>query len=409
MLATPSIAIIGAGAAGLFTAARLSQLGLGRNVEIFEKTRKPAAKILISGGGRCNVTHHCFTPQELVKAYPRGNKELLGPFLRFQPKDMIEWLESRGVKLKTEEDGRIFPLSDQSQEIADCLISCAQDGGASLHLSSGIDQIQVLEDGRFELSGSFGKKIFDYVLLATGSQPTGHRLAASIGHNLISSVPSLFSFHLKDFNWQDLAGVSASVKVKLEKGPWMQEGPLLITHWGFSGPAILKLSSWAARHLHETQYQETLWVDWLPHISQESLEKELVESKKESKPLYRAIPSLSRSLICKMLVEMEIDPETKTSKLSDKLCKQIALRLKRSSHSICGQSTHKQEFVTCGGVDLKEVDFRSFQSKIHPGLFFAGEILNIDAITGGFNFQNAWTGGWHIATFIYEEATKKFL
>lgn len=400
----PKIAIVGAGAAGLFTAALLAEAGQGSQVTIFEKTRKPAAKILISGGGRCNVTHHCFNPKELVKAYPRGHKELLGAFDRFQPRDMVTWLNNHGVMLKTEEDGRMFPVSDRSQEIADCLLTQCQNSGVDIHLSSGIDQIEVLDKG-FNLIGSWGTSHADYLVISTGSQPSGLRLAKSLGHNIISSVPSLFSFHLKDFNWQDIAGVSSYVKVKLENAPWQQKGPLLITHWGFSGPAILKLSSWAARHLHQNQYIETLTVDWLPEISQEELEKLLIESKKQNLSLYKVIPSLARSLTEKLLKDMSIETDIKPSKLSDKTCRSLASGLKKARYPICGQSTHKQEFVTCGGVDLKEIDFRSFQSKIHPGLFFAGEVLDVDAITGGFNFQNAWTGAWHIATFIHE-ATK---
>lgn len=398
----PRIAIVGAGAAGLFTAALLAETGLGQHVDIFEKTRRPAAKILISGGGRCNVTHNCFTPQELVKAYPRGHKELLGCFGRFQPKDMIQWLNSKGVELKTEEDGRIFPISDRSQDIASCLLDTCEKGSVGLHLSSGIDEIKILEKG-FKLIGEWGEKEVDYLIMSTGSQPSGLRLAQSLGHNIISSVPSLFSFHLQDFSWKEIAGVSALASVKLSQAPWIQSGPLLVTHWGFSGPAILKLSSWAARHLHELQYKETLIVDWLPEISLKELEQHLLDAKKENIFLYKVIPTLSKSLTIKLLTDIDQDPEEKTNRLSDKACLKIATGIKKATYPICGQSTHKQEFVTCGGVDLKEIDFRSFQSKIHPGLFFAGELLNIDAITGGFNFQNAWTGGWHIAKFILEE------
>lgn len=394
------IAIIGAGASGLFLAAILCELGLGPQCLIAEKTQKPAAKILISGGGRCNVTHSCFDPRALTTYYPRGQRELLGPFGRFQPKDTIAWFESKGVMLKTESDGRMFPVTDQSQTIADCLIQTSLKGGATLLQGCSVDSI-IKEQHGYTLSTAQGPIKAQFVAICTGSHPSGQKMAQSLGHSCEPPVASLFSLHIEGFDLQDLAGVSLPQARVWTGQKRVQEGPLLITHWGFSGPCILKLSAWQAKELYEGNYQCALWVDWLPIIECERLIHELVAAKRTKKPIASFFETLiAKSLIKSLISKCDLDPSSSISHISDKDLRQLAQKLKAWPFQICGKSTHKQEFVTCGGVKLTEINFKTFESKLLPKLFFAGEVLNIDAVTGGFNFQSAWTGSWHIAQAI---------
>lgn len=344
------IAVIGGGAAGFFAAINIKEKNPGRRVVLLEKTRQPLAKVRISGGGRCNVTHQCFEPKRLVECYPRGKRELLGPFTRFGPVDTIEWFLKRGVQLKTEADGRMFPVSDSSETIIECFLNEAKRLGVELRLQTAV--LRIDRDLSMHLPDEILKCAA--VVLATGSVKGGIEMAEKLGHTKVDPVPSLFTFNCPTSPLLDLAGLSVpKARVSLVGTKLEALGPVLITHWGFSGPAILRLSAFGARILHEKQYQADLLIDWAPDL-------EL--------PLPK---NLARRLT----------PET----------------LHKSLYKIEGKTTFKQEFVTAGGITLKEVDFRTMESKIVPGLYFAGEILDIDGITGGFNFQNAWTGGWLIS------------
>ena len=342
------IAVIGGGAAGIFAAIVAKETHPDSSVALFEKSAVFLAKVKVSGGGRCNVTHACFDPKKLVQNYPRGSQELLGPFHRFQPQDTIEWFEQRGVKLKTEKDGRMFPTTNQSQTIIDTLLGEAKKIGVELHSRQHITGITEGFQIHFrEGTSCISKKL----ILATGSSPEGFKFAESFGHTIIPPVPSLFTFNVPTSRLKELSGIAVqNAIVSLPQFKMKQEGPLLITHFGFSGPAVLKLSAWAARELHACQYKTTIQIDWLP-------DENIVLPKNLSKAL-------------------------------------AGSSLHADTYQMDGKTTHKEEFVTCGGVNLKEIDFRTMQSKIVPGLFFAGEILNIDGVTGGFNFQNAWTTGY---------------
>lgn len=340
------VLVIGGGAAGFFSALIHKEHHPDDEVIILEKTRQLLSKVRISGGGRCNVTHSCFEPKDLTKNYPRGAIELLGPFHKFQPSDTINWFEKRGVKLKTEEDGRMFPITDSSETIIQCFLKEAAKLKVSIRLESGVDKI---EPG-FKVTLKSGEILeAEKIILATGSNPNGHALAKSLGHTIVDPVPSLFSFNCPTSPLLELSGISLShVKVKL--GSMTTEGPMVLTHWGFSGPAILKMSAFAARYLHSLNYKTPFTIDWQPNPD-------------------NPIP--------KNLLKV-LDP----------------LKIHNSEYVIDGKTTYKAEFVTAGGVLLKEIHFKNMESKLSPGLYFAGEILDIDGVTGGFNFQNAWTTGF---------------
>jgi predicted Rossmann fold flavoprotein len=402
LIGSKPIVIIGAGAAGLFAAAILADLGLGSKILVLEKTLKPAAKVLISGGGRCNVTHNCFDPRTLCSHYPRGQRELLGPFKRFNCEHMIEWLESKGIDLKTEEDGRVFPSSNRSQTIVDCLMTTATKGGVEIKLSSSVEELKQL-DVNYLLQTNHENLFASHILIASGSHPSGLKLARLSGHNLLPPVASLFSFHVENFPFEALAGISLHASV-WTSSKLAQHGPLLITHWGFSGPAILKLSAWQAIEFHQTGYKTPLWIDWLPTISLEGLEQHLLKAKSSTKSIVTVFDQILPKSLAKALLDLsEIDSSSSAQYCSDKKLKVLASKLKKWPFMMNGKSTHKQEFVTCGGIALDEINFKRFESKISPRLFFAGEILNIDAVTGGFNFQNAWTSSWHVAQAIADD------
>lgn len=372
------VVVVGAGAAGFFAA--ISAARSGAQVTLLEKTNQVLAKVRISGGGRCNVTHSCFEPRKLVENYPRGHKELLGPFSRFGPQDTIEWFESRGCPLKTEADGRIFPVSNSSESIISVLTKEAQERGVHLKLQS---HIATLEKG-FVFTLTSGERLeCDKVILATGSSPQGYQMCASLGHTLMPAVPSLFTFNVPTSPFRDLSGIAVE-KVEVRFEEFKQKGPLLLTHFGFSGPAILKLSALAARALHAKGYKADFTLNWAPDHPIE----ELLLGWKEDK--YNPF-GLPKNLWKRFLERAGIEKLSETSK-----AKRLALAASLRSFSchIEGKTTHKEEFVTCGGVLLKEVNFKTMESRLVPGLHFAGEILDIDGVTGGFNFQNAWTTGW---------------
>ncbi|MBA2728227.1 MAG: NAD(P)/FAD-dependent oxidoreductase [Parachlamydiaceae bacterium] len=393
-----TIVVIGGGAAGFFSAIAAARANGDHKVILLEKSRQPLTKVRISGGGRCNVTHSCFDPAVLVKNYPRGGKALLGPFHRFQPTDTIEWFKSEGVVLKTEEDGRMFPVTDDSSTIVNCLISTAKKSGVDLRLSCGVEGITKNEAG-FILNLDDGEKLHcDRLILAAGSSPRAWEWLKILGHTIVPPVPSLFTFNTPTSPLLSLAGISVpQVRAKIQGTALEQLGPLLITHWGFSGPAILKLSAWGARILQEKQYRATLLIDWMPEKKHESLKADLQQIKSSSPARLVANESpgeLPRNLWKALVEKAGIPTETRWSGLASQSLQRLIEELKIGHFEIQGKSQYKEEFVTCGGIELSEVNFKKMESKICPHLYFAGEILDIDGVTGGFNFQNAWTTAW---------------
>jgi hypothetical protein len=396
--------VIGGGAAGFFGAITCAEANPHAQVTLLEAGHQPLSKVRISGGGRCNVTHACFEPAELVPYYPRGGKALRGAFTRFQAKDTVAWFESRGVKLKTEADGRMFPVTDDSGTIVDCLIDAAEASGVRILTATPVVSVSRVfsPESSFEIGLKSGEILkCDRLLLATGSNPQGYRWAKDLGHTIEPAVPSLFTFNIADPRLQDLAGVSVeSARIRLSipgKASLEQTGPLLITHWGLSGPAILKLSAWGARVLHECRYQAPLLINWLPQYNSESLRKMLLAVK--SQLPQRAISSncpvpLPRRIWQRLVAAVGIGAEDRWAGLSNKTLNQLIQELTQGQYLIKGKGVFKEEFVTCGGVSLKEVNFKTMESRCCPKLYFAGEILDIDGVTGGFNFQSAWTTAW---------------
>ncbi len=391
-----TIAIIGGGAAGYFGAIAAAEAGA--DVILLEKSKQPLAKVRISGGGRCNTTHACFEPSLLVKNYPRGEKALRGPFSRFQPRDTIEWFAERGVTLKTEEDGRMFPITDSSETIINCLTQAAEQAGVDIRLHWAVESLQKQETGFIIQAKDKPALEVQKVLLATGSHPQPCSWAEQLGHTLMPPVPSLFTFNIPGSPLVDLAGISLeTVEIKILNTSLQQSGPLLITHWGFSGPAVLKLSAWGARNLHNLNYEAQCQINWLPSHTLDALQETLRRWKQENpkKQLGTDSPFTLAKKLWRRLVELSgIDPESRWATLPGNSLQTLCNKLHADRYQIRGKTTFKEEFVTCGGICLDEVNFKTMESKLVPGLYFAGEILDIDGITGGFNFQNAWTTGW---------------
>ncbi len=398
------VVIIGAGAAGVFAAAVCAEMAPHLEVIVLEKTRQPLAKVRISGGGRCNVTHAQFDPKKLVSNYPRGHKELLGPFHHFQPQDTFAWFKRHGVTLKIEEDGRCFPTTDHSSTIVNCLLDTAKARGVFLRLETSVTGITAFGK-RFSVQIEGEESLeCDTLLLATGSSPRGLELAASLGHTIVPAVPSLFTLNTPTSSLLDLSGITLpDAELTLPQLSLKQRGALLLTHFGFSGPAALKLSSFGARELHACHYRTALHVCWVPSLTKEEILQQLLTLKKTrpAKQLENENPFHLPSNLWKRLLVLEKIPHfTSFGHIADKQLHGLAERLTASPFAIEGKTTHKAEFVTAGGIELKEIDFKTLQSKIHPHLFFAGEILNIDGVTGGFNFQNAWTTAYLAARHI---------
>ncbi len=407
------IAVVGGGAAGYFGAISAAEKSRHASVALFESTSAPLDKVRISGGGRCNVTHACFDPQDLSRSYPRGGRELIGPFTRFQPADTIKWFAQRGVRLKREDDGRMFPVTDNSATIVDCLQQAAIQAGVRIRHRSRVMHVRLDSDNdsqvRFGVDvADSGVERFDRVLLATGSSPQGYRIAQLLGHAITPRAPSLFTFKIKDPRIEGLSGLSsehAVLAMDVEGKEFTQEGPVLITHWGLSGPAVLKLSAWGARCLKDSGYKGKLSINWLAGKTVENAVEVLSEFR-ETHPR-RDIRTGGPDIIPKRLWErlvrhIGISDDTTWANLTKKQIRILGQTLTCDHYQIEGKGAFKEEFVTCGGVDLKEIDFKTMQSRVQDGLFFAGEILDIDGITGGFNFQAAWTTGWiagqHIGT-----------
>lgn len=407
-LATYDLIVVGGGAAGYFGAINAAEAKPGLKVLILEATPRVLTKVKVSGGGRCNVTHRPYEPKRLVSNYPRGQKELLGPFHHFGPEGTIRWFAAHGVTLKTEADGRLFPTSDDSQTIIDALEGARQRAGVELitkALVSGIEK----EEGLFKLSLKDARSFHARTLLmATGSMPHGWALLEKLGHSLVPAVPSLFTFEiedplLSDLSGQSFPGIRAELHIEGEKQSWTQEGPALITHWGLSGPAILRLSAFAARELAASSYKARLIVRWSKEIDLAAAEEILRQAKEKfaKKKLSSENPWPASRRFWERLLELEgIDAQKTWAQLSKKEGLGLAQRYARSELKVHGKGVFKEEFVTAGGVSRGDVDFRSMESRLCPGLYFAGEVLDVDGVTGGFNFQNAWTGGWLAAQHV---------
>lgn len=400
------IIIVGGGAAGFFTAINIVEKNPKLKVAILERGSEVLQKVRISGGGRCNVTHACFEPNELVKFYPRGEKELRGPFHQFGSGDTIEWFEKYGVELKIEADGRMFPVSNSSQTIIDCFLKATQKLGIAVLTGQSVQSIfnpKVTGENVWKIETQTENYLVEKLILATGSNPKVWEMLQNFGHAVVSPVPSLFTFNIKDSRIKELPGVAAHVTVTVKDTKLTSTGPLLITHWGMSGPAILKLSAWGARILHDKNYQFTIFVNWLNDEETTDVEKKLKELKQEhaKKSVSKKSPfELTNRLWESLVLASGIELETKWADLSKIQLQNLASQLTNGTFQVNGKSTFKEEFVTAGGIDLKEINFKTMESKMHQNLYFAGEIVNIDAITGGFNFQNAWTSGFIVANAI---------
>ncbi|HUZ07616.1 MAG TPA: NAD(P)/FAD-dependent oxidoreductase [Candidatus Paceibacterota bacterium] len=395
------IVIAGGGAAGFFAAIACAESRPGAEILILEKTSQFLSKVKISGGGRCNVTHADFDAREFSRRFPRGERALISAFGKFQASDTVAWFEGRGVKLKIESDGRIFPTTDSSQTIIDCLLKAAQTSGIKLTANCGAESAVKKSGGGFELKLSDGETLScDKLLLAIGGcrTPAPGQLAVSLGHSLEPPVPSLFTFHVEIPWLRGLAGVSLeNVGVSVPGTELRERGAMLLTHWGLSGPAILRLSAWGARVLHGKNYNFPLQINWLPHLTEDKVAAEF-QARQKSLPakfiVNTPLPKLPARLWEQLVIASGIARETRWSDLSGAARHKLVRQLLHSEFPVTGKSLNKDEFVTCGGVRLNEVNFKTMESRICSGLFFAGEVLDIDGITGGFNFQAAWTTGW---------------
>ena len=396
------ILIVGGGAAGFFTAINIVENNPKLKVAILERGKTVLEKVRISGGGRCNVTHACFVPNDLVKFYPRGEKELRGPFHQFSSGDTVDWFEKHGVELKIEEDGRMFPVSDNSKTIIDCFLSATQKLGIQVLTGQSVQSIFKAEN-YWKVETNHETFACQKLIMTTGSNPKIWDMLTELGHSIVPPVPSLFTFNIKDARIKDLMGLSAFAKVKVKGSKLESSGPLLITHWGMSGPGILRLSAWGARELFDKNYQFILQVNWLNEVTfEEAIDtlKELKQAHAKKAVSKKSLFEFPNRLWESLVLASNIDAETKWADLSKKQLTDLANQLTNGEYQVNGKSTFKEEFVTAGGIDLKEINFKTMESKLQNNLYFAGEIVNIDAITGGFNFQNAWTSGFIVAEAI---------
>ncbi len=394
------IIVVGGGAAGFFAAITAAEASPDAQVTLLERGPQFLSKVRISGGGRCNVTHSMFDSREFARRYPRGEQALIGAFKRFQASDTVAWFAARGVKLKTESDGRMFPVTDSSETIVNCLVTAAKSAKVSVRTNCGVDSVTRGEYG-FDIMLSGGEKVScERLLLATGGcrAAVAGQLAAALGHTIESPVPSLFTFQIALPWLRELAGVSVeSAEVSVPGTELRERGPLLVTHWGLSGPVVLRASAWGARELHERDYKFQLLVNWLPQLSAELLLKEITARRQGqgAKLVVNApIAPLTARLWEALVLAAGLSRETRWASLTRAQQHQLIQQLSRTELDVTGKSLNKDEFVTCGGVKLGEVNFKTMESRVCPGLHFAGELLDIDGITGGFNFQAAWTTGW---------------
>lgn len=400
-----SLAVIGGGAAGFFGAIQAAELNPGSKIIILEKSSKLLSKVRVSGGGRCNVTHNCFEPTELSHHYPRGQKPLKFLFRKYQASDVVSWFEKKGVKLKAEADGRMFPVTDNSETIINCFLTLTEQYKIKIETHADVELIKPQAD-YFEIHHSNTIIKAKHVLVALGGHPQVHAydVVKNLGHTIVKPIPSLFTFNDSQKEFKDLMGVSVPTGVvRIAGTKFYQEGPILITHWGLSGPAVIKLSAWAAEYFHEKKYEATVLISWIKETQEEIVRKFLLDYKSTNKkrkvysyPLYE-LPQRLWTRLCELA---EIEDEKIWDELSNKNINKLLELLIRCPFKIKGKTTFKEEFVTCGGVDLSEVDLETMESKKVKNLFFAGEVLNIDGETGGFNFQSAWTTSYVAAKRI---------
>lgn len=391
------VIIIGGGASGFFTAANIDTKLY--DVTILEQNSDVLQKVKISGGGRCNVSHACFDPRELVQFYPRGHKELLSVFTKFQPGDTLNWYEEHGVALKIEDDNRIFPESNSSQSIIDCLVNECRKKNIKILTKQTVTEILPQENG-YKIHTTDQNYFADYVVFSTGSSPKAFKILEKLGHQIIAPVPSLFTFNIKNEILKDLMGTSFQyVDIEIPKLNLEESGSLLITHWGLSGPAILKLSAWGARELAALKYQFEIIVNFIGTASEDALE--IFRNFKENEPKksigQAKIFDITNRFWQRILFVSGIDTAKQIANINNKEMQKIIENLCCCRMNVTGKSTFKEEFVTAGGVDLKEMDFKTMKSKKLPNFYISGEVLNIDAVTGGFNFQACWSEGWLIA------------
>lgn len=410
-MAQKVLIVIGGGAAGFFCAINAALKAPGLEVVLLEKSSKLLSKVRISGGGRCNLTHHCFEIPKLVKKYPRGERFLNRAFRHFSPTDTIEWFSSRGVALKTEADGRMFPVTDDSETIINALLRAADQARVKIYMNQ---EVKILKQHNQQWLVQTGSREWtaDYVCVASGGFPklAMFQWLTALGHQVEPPVPSLFTFNLQPHPLKKLMGVAIpDVQVKIKGSKLAEQGPVLITHWGLSGPAILRLSAWGARELAERNWEFEIQVNWLPGFHETSLREFMLQyriEKATQKILNRNPFQLPQRFWEYLLEEAEIDGETRWTDLPAKAQNKLVQVCCSQTFVIRGKTTYKEEFVTAGGIRLAEVNPDTMMSRLHPGLFFAGEILDVDGITGGFNFQHAWTSGFIAATTIAEMASK---
>ncbi len=391
------VIIIGGGASGFFTAANIDTKLY--DVTILEQNSDVLQKVKISGGGRCNVSHACFDPRELVQFYPRGHKELLSVFTKFQPGDTMNWYEEHGVTLKIEDDNRIFPESNSSQSIIDCLVNECRKKNVKILTKQTVTEILPQENG-YKIHTTDQNYFADYVVFSTGSSPKAFKLLEKLGHQIIAPIPSLFTFNIKNEILKDLMGTSFQyVNIEIPRLNLEESGSLLITHWGLSGPGILKLSAWGARELSALKYQFEIIVNFIGTASEDALE--IFKNFKENEPKksigQSKIFDITNRFWQRILFVSGIDTAKQLANINNKEMQKIIENLCCCRMNVTGKSTFKEEFVTAGGVDLKEIDFKTMKSKKLPNFYISGEVLNIDAVTGGFNFQACWSEGWLIA------------
>ncbi len=405
--------VIGGGAAGFFCAVNAARMNPSLKVSIIEKSNKLLSKVKVSGGGRCNTTHACFEIPELTKKYPRGQNFIKKSFHWFNTNDTIQWFLERGVELKTEPDGRMFPVTNDSQTIINCLLKEADKYGIEIIMQSEVRSLELGVDGKFILTTSNSRLLTpDYVCIACGgySKSTMFNWLLHLGHTIENPVPSLFTFNIPENKITELMGVSVeSASVKVLGSKLQETGPLLITHWGLSGPAILRLSAWGARQLADMNYHFTILVNWIPNYREVDLRQDWPSFRDQyaSQKMGNKNPfGLPGRLWLFLLLSSDILEDMRWGDLPSKEQNKLIKNLTAQEFSVKGKTTFKEEFVTCGGIKLTEIDPNTMQSKIQPGLFFAGEVMDIDGITGGFNFQNAWTSGWIAAKAISEAAAE---